>query len=223
MGRPILPKSGGSSRYGGHILRLDDEPAPVRFWTVSLTDLGYHVTAYTNSRETLEVFREAPDAFELVVTDQTMPQLTGETLARLLSWQTRTASLKTVDRCGPIAYSAVEPRYGCGYSEQHTEGGPMAKLMTKTQVVAHLAEKAEVPKKTVASILETLVALATKETKATGQFVFPGLGKAVKAARKARMGRNPQTGEAIKIPAKTVVRFRLAKAFKDAIVPPKKK
>jgi len=99
----------------------------------------------------------------------------------------------------------------------------MAKLMTKTQVVAHLAEKAELPKKTVATLLEALVALATKEAKATGQFVVPGLGKAVKAARKARMGRNPQTGEAIKIPAKTVVRFRLAKAFKDAIVPPKKK
>ena len=99
----------------------------------------------------------------------------------------------------------------------------MAKVMTKTQVVAHLAEEFDLPKKTVVSLLEALVALATKETKATGQFVVPGLGKAVKAARKARMGRNPQTGAAIKIPAKTVVRFRLAKAFKDAIVPPKKK
>jgi len=99
----------------------------------------------------------------------------------------------------------------------------MAKVMTKTQVVAHLAEHVELPKKTVATLLEALVTLATKEAKATGQFVVPGLGKAVKAARKARMGRNPQTGEAIKIPAKTVVRFRLAKAFKDAIVPPKKK
>jgi len=65
---------------------------------------------------------------------------------------------------------------------------------------------------TVATVLEELVALATKEAKAMGQFVVPGLGKAVKASRKARMGRNPQTGEAIKIPAKTVVRFRLAKA-----------
>lgn len=99
----------------------------------------------------------------------------------------------------------------------------MAKMMTKTQVVAHLAAKVDLPKKTVATVIEELVALATKEAKATGQFVVPGLGKAVKAARKARMGRNPQTGEAIKIPAKTVVRFRLAKAFKDAIVPPKKK
>jgi DNA-binding protein HU-beta len=99
----------------------------------------------------------------------------------------------------------------------------MAKLMTKTQVVTHLAEKVELPKKTIAAVLEALVILATKEAKTTGQFVVPGLGKAVKASRKARMGRNPQTGEAIKIPAKTVVRFRLAKGFKDAIVPPKKK
>ncbi len=99
----------------------------------------------------------------------------------------------------------------------------MAKVMTKTQVVAHLAEKVELPKKTVATLLDELVALATKEAKATGQFVVPGVGKAVKAARKARVGRNPQTGAAIKIPAKTVVRFRLAKAFKDAVVPPKTK
>ena len=96
-------------------------------------------------------------------------------------------------------------------------------MMTKTQVVAHLAEKAEIPKKTAAAVLEELVTLATKEAKSSGQFVVPGLGKAVKANRKARMGRNPQTGEAIKIPAKTVVKFRLAKAFKDAVVPPKKK
>ena len=65
--------------------------------------------------------------------------------------------------------------------------------------------------------------MATKEAKSSGQFVVPGLGKAVKANRKARTGRNPRTGEAIQIPAKTVVKFRLAKAFKDAVVPPKKK
>jgi DNA-binding protein HU-beta len=96
-------------------------------------------------------------------------------------------------------------------------------MMTKSQIVAHLAEKAEIPKKTAAAVLEELVTLATKEAKSSGQFVVPGLGKAVKANRKARMGRNPQTGEAIKIPAKTVVKFRLAKAFKEAVVPPKKK
>jgi DNA-binding protein HU-beta len=96
-------------------------------------------------------------------------------------------------------------------------------MMTKSQIVAHLAEKAEINKKTIAAVLEELVTLATKEAKSGGQFVIPGLGKAVKANRKARMGRNPQTGEAIKIPAKTVVKFRLAKAFKEAVVPPKKK
>jgi DNA-binding protein HU-beta len=96
-------------------------------------------------------------------------------------------------------------------------------MMTKSQIVTHLAEKVEIPKKTAAALLEELVTVATKETKSGGQFVVPGLGKAVKASRKARMGRNPQTGEAIKIPAKTVVKFRLAKAFKDAVVPPKKK
>ncbi len=95
--------------------------------------------------------------------------------------------------------------------------------MTKTQVIAHLATEVELPKKTVATVLEELVDLASKEAKKTGQFLVPGLGKAVKANRKARVGRNPQTGESIKIPAKTVVRFRLAKAFKDAVVSPKKK
>jgi DNA-binding protein HU-beta len=96
-------------------------------------------------------------------------------------------------------------------------------MMTKSQVVAHLAEKAGIPKKTAAAVLEELATLAMKEAKRSGQFVVPGLGKAVKANRKARTGRNPQTGEPIQIPAKTVVKFRLAKAFKDAVVPPKKK
>ena len=96
-------------------------------------------------------------------------------------------------------------------------------MMTKSQIVARLAEKVGIPKKTAAAVLVKLVTVATKEAKSSGQFVVPGLGKAVKANRKARTGRNPQTGEAIKIPAKTVVKFRLAKAFKDALVPPKKK
>ena len=96
-------------------------------------------------------------------------------------------------------------------------------MMTKSQIVTHLAEKVGIPKKTAAAVLAELVTVATKEAKKSGQFVVPGLGKAVKANRKARTGRNPQTGEAIKIPARTVVKFRLAKAFKDAVVPPKKK
>ena len=96
-------------------------------------------------------------------------------------------------------------------------------MMTKSQIVAHLADKTGLQKKQAAAVLEELATLAEKETKNGGQFVVPGLGKAVKAHRKARTGRNPQTGAAIKIPARTVVKFRLAKAFKDAVVPPKKK
>jgi len=65
--------------------------------------------------------------------------------------------------------------------------------------------------------------MAVRETKKNGVFVIPGIGRLVRSERKARMGRNPATGEAIKIPAKKVVKFRIAKSVKDAIVPPKKK
>jgi DNA-binding protein HU-beta len=99
----------------------------------------------------------------------------------------------------------------------------MAKVMTKSQTVAHMAGKLSITKKQAAAGLEELAALALGETRKTGQFVIPGIGKLVKVNRKARMGRNPATGEAIKIPAKTVVKFRVAKAAKDAVVPPKKK
>ena len=94
-----------------------------------------------------------------------------------------------------------------------------AKPMSKTKVVSHLAEKTSIPKKTAATFFEELFKLAVMECKGSaGKFVIPNLGRAVKAHRKARMGRNPQTGEAIKIKAKTVVRLRAAKAFKDAIL-----
>jgi len=95
----------------------------------------------------------------------------------------------------------------------------MAKPMSKSKIVSHLAEKCGTPKKTAAQFFEELFKLAVKECKGSaGKFVIPNLGRAVKAHRKARMGRNPQTGEAIKIKAKTVVRLRAAKAFKDAIL-----
>jgi len=98
----------------------------------------------------------------------------------------------------------------------------MAKGMTKTQLVRHMAEKLEITNKQAAAGLELLAETAVKETKKNGEFTIPGIGKLVKAERKARMGRNPQTGEAIKIKAKTVVKFRVAKVAKDAIAPPKK-
>ena len=98
----------------------------------------------------------------------------------------------------------------------------MAAGMTKTQLVRHIAEKHELSNKQVAELMESFADIAIKETKKNGVFVVPGLGRLVKSARKARMGRNPQTGEAIKIAAKTVVKFRVAKAVKDAIAPAKK-
>ena len=93
-----------------------------------------------------------------------------------------------------------------------------AKPMSKSKIVAHMASKLDMPKKTAASFFEELFKLAVKECNSAGKFVIPNLGRAVKAHRKARMGRNPQTGEAIKIKARTVVRLRAAKAFKDAIL-----
>jgi DNA-binding protein HU-beta len=96
------------------------------------------------------------------------------------------------------------------------------KVMTKAQLVTLIAEKASLTKAAANEILEIIASTAVAETKKNGQFVIPGLGKLVKSQRKARMGRNPQTGAAIKIPAKTVVKFRVAKACKDAVVPGKK-
>jgi DNA-binding protein HU-beta len=97
----------------------------------------------------------------------------------------------------------------------------MAAGMTKTALVRSMAEKLQVNNKQAAAFLEHLAETAVKETKKNGVFVIPGLGRLVKAERKARMGRNPQTGEPIKIKAKTVVKFRVAKAAKDAIAPKK--
>ncbi|MFZ2490166.1 MAG: HU family DNA-binding protein [Thermoanaerobaculia bacterium] len=92
--------------------------------------------------------------------------------------------------------------------------------MTKSQILNHIAEEAEVSKKTATQMLEALTNLAYKEAKKG--FTIPGLGKLVLVARKARMGRNPMTGDAIKIPAKKVVKFRIAKAAKDSILGAKK-
>ena len=98
----------------------------------------------------------------------------------------------------------------------------MAKGMTKTQLIRFMAEELELTNKQSATFFTTLAETAVKETKKNGEFTIPGVGKLVKAERKARIGRNPQTGEAIKIKAKTVVKFRIAKAAKDTIAPPKK-
>lgn len=97
---------------------------------------------------------------------------------------------------------------------------PVAK-MTKTALIRYMADQMEVPPKQIASFFTLLIETATTQTRKQGEFTIPGLGKLVMAQRAARIGRNPATGETIKIKAKTTVKFRLAKAAKDAVVPPK--
>jgi len=96
------------------------------------------------------------------------------------------------------------------------------KPLTKSQIVSYFAKKFDLSKKVASSVIDEMPTLAIAETKKAGAYTFPGIGKAVLVKRKARVGRNPATGEPINIPAKTVVKIRVAKAFKDAIIPPKK-
>jgi len=93
----------------------------------------------------------------------------------------------------------------------------MAK-MTKSQLMSTLAEKTGVAKKDVVKLMDVIVEVAYSEVKTNGEFTVPGLGKLVKKHRAARQGRNPATGETIQIPAKTVCKFRVAKAAKEAIL-----
>jgi len=93
-----------------------------------------------------------------------------------------------------------------------------SKPMTKSQLSTHIAEKAGITKKAATEILDEIAAVAYKEAKKNKQFTIPGIGKLVLDRRKARMGRNPATGETIKIAAKKVVKFRVAKACKDSVL-----
>ena len=99
----------------------------------------------------------------------------------------------------------------------------MAAKMTQSQLVKELAEAVATSGKVAKAFVENYAAIAVRETKKSGVFVLPGIGRLVRVDRKARMGRNPATGETIKIPAKKVVKFRVAKSVKETIVPPKKK
>lgn len=96
------------------------------------------------------------------------------------------------------------------------------KKMTKTQLMTELAEATGSNKKTAAAFLESLSSIAYRETKKVGEFTIPGIGKLVKKQTKARTGRNPATGAEIQIQAKTVIRFRVAKAAKDSVIGAKK-
>jgi DNA-binding protein HU-beta len=96
------------------------------------------------------------------------------------------------------------------------------KKLSKTQLATELAEATGTNKKTAVAFMEALSNIAYREAKRAGEFTIPGVGKLVKKQTKARLGRNPATGAEINIPAKTVIRFRVAKAAKDAVIGPKK-
>jgi DNA-binding protein HU-beta len=95
------------------------------------------------------------------------------------------------------------------------------KRMSQSEVVNHFAEKYDLKRAQVKELFEELANLAVSEVKENGEFVLPGFGKLVLSQRQAREGRNPQTGETIQIPAKTVTKFRLSKGLKDSVVPKK--
>ena len=119
---------------------------------------------------------------------------------------------RQVQASGPTKLHILKARR----SKTHGKGND------KDSAGSPLAEKLELTNKQTAAFLELLAETAVKETKKNGEFTIPGIGKLVKAERKARLGRNPQTGENIKIKAKTVVKFRVAKVAKDTIAPVKK-
>ncbi len=96
---------------------------------------------------------------------------------------------------------------------------PAGKKITKTELVRTMADKMELPTKQVVAFFDLLAQTSAEHTKKIGEFTIPGIGKLVKAQRAARMGRNPATGEAIKIKAKTTLKFRIAKPMKDAVLP----
>jgi DNA-binding protein HU-beta len=127
----------------------------------------------------------------------------------------------------PCAGCSRQSVYACRNLSTSTTGPNarrnMAAKMTQSQLVKELAEATGTNGKVAKTFVESYAAIAVRETKKNGLFVIPGIGRLVRVDRKARMGRNPATGEAIKIPAKKVVKFRVAKIVKDAIVPPKKK
>lgn len=93
--------------------------------------------------------------------------------------------------------------------------------MTQSEVLNHFADKFEIKRAQAKEIFEELSNLASEEVKNNGEFVLPGFGKLVLSERKAREGRNPQTGETIQIPAKTTLKFRVSKGLKDTVVPKK--
>jgi len=109
-----------------------------------------------------------------------------------------------------------------GRGKEIKESKRQPRALTKSELAAHLAEKFNLSKKAANEVLNELAAVAVAQTRKVGAFTLPGIGKLVKAHQAPRVGRNPVTGQAIKLPAKTAVNFRIAKSAKDEILGAKK-
>lgn len=94
-----------------------------------------------------------------------------------------------------------------------------ARRMGKSELFAHFAERFDLKRTQAREFFDELQQLSESELKRSGEFVIPGMVKLVVQKRQARMGRNPATGEQIQIPAKTVVKARIAKQLKDSVLP----
>jgi DNA-binding protein HU-beta len=132
-------------------------------------------------------------------------------------------------RYRPLLQIAVRTAGAHGSNDRHQSRAPArektamadARRMGKMELFAHFAEKFDMKRTAVRDLFDELLRLSEKELKRSGEFVLPGMCKLVVQKRKAREGRNPATGEPIKIPAKTVVKARIAKQLKDAVLPRK--
>jgi DNA-binding protein HU-beta len=122
---------------------------------------------------------------------------------------------------GPFARAVLTTAISNARPSQGEEGMADARRMGKMELFAHFAEKFDMKRTQVRDLFDELLRLSEKELKRSGEFVLPGMCKLVVQKRKAREGRNPATGEPIKIPAKTVVKARIAKQLKDAVLPRK--
>ena len=119
-----------------------------------------------------------------------------------------------------ISYMATSKK---GSAPKASSAAVKGKRMTQSEVLNHFATRLELTRAQVKELIDEMAALATREVQRNGEFALPGFGKLVLSKRKAREGRNPQTGETIQIAAKTALKFRLGKAMKDSVTPARKK
>ncbi|GEM_PF-146423 len=146
-----------------------------------------------------------------------------EVIMRLYSYDEATAREAWEESVNAIIEEAEKMQQADAVQGKKTkEWKRQSRVLTKSELAAHLAGKFNLSKKAANEVLDELAAVAVAQTRKVGAFTLPGIGKLVKAHQASRVGRNPATGQTIKLPAKTAVKFRIAKAAKDEILGAKK-